>query len=304
MPRIFVEQRNLWGRAGSGVEPQRADLWQFSLANVVNGINAYASEVSDLSRVPSVPAYFAASVTLPELRVKSETIRRDSRPYQMPSWDDPLDAIRVVFLLDAASGAKASIIYRVLESWRALVRAGRGSMTSGYETGNKTGAPGKRNIRLGPNYRVDCAFNVALTLLKGSVPRVNSVHVAQDAALSALVASKTASSSYFSARRKAADALKLLSALRLPGVPTSAQSSAASAQSLANSLALPPAETTSIDNDLQVAGDYLLVNAWLGGMKLSELSYAQNGLVTLEATLYAEDIVDQVDDSSTSGMTP
>jgi len=305
VPRIIVEQKNLWGKAGGKVEPQRADLWQLGLVSVVNGINSFAYEDGALDVVPEIPAYFASSVTLPELRVKAEVYRRDSRSYQMPSWDDPLDAIRVVFLLDAGSDAKASAIYRVLDAWRALVRAGRGSVSNGYSTQNMTGAPGSRFVALNSDYRSDYAFNIPVTLLKGAVPKVNSTRSAQEAAFSNVGVAQKTSSNFFNAQQRINEALKLTGSAADAARSDAATQRALDSQRAAsrssvfnNTFTANSAGDDTVNNDLQVAGAYLLTNAWLAGFKVSELSYTSNALVTVEATLYAEDIVDTVDDSS------
>lgn len=301
MPRIIVEQKNLWGRAGSLLDPQRIDLWQIGLSNVVNGINAVAVETRSVDPVPAVPAYFAMSVTLPELRVKPEMFRRDSRPYQMPAWDDPLDSIRMVFILDVGGEARASVIYRVLEAWRALVRAGRGSMTNGY-TGLNRGSPGRRLVRLNSDYRMDYAFNIPITLLKGAVPVVNSTRAAQEAAFSGLAVSQQVSTNYFNAQQRVSESLKLIGVSKLSGTTSQAQLSvdvqlAASRAAVFNSTAGSSTDDDDIiDNHLQISGSYLLTRCWLGGFKITELNYAQNGLVSIEATLYAEDILDEAID--------
>src|SRR3546814_9436789 len=119
MARDVTYQKNPWGTQG-GEEPQRADLWMIDLGSAVRNL----SSVLGIS-IPVLRPYYAQSVTMPELVVRPDTFRRDSRPYHMPSTDDPPGPVRVVFLLDARD-AKSSEIYKVLDAWRSVVRAGRG----------------------------------------------------------------------------------------------------------------------------------------------------------------------------------
>jgi len=101
------------------------------------------------------------SIALPETRTKSDVIRRDSMAYQMPSWDDPLDAIKVVFLLDTNAEDSVSSVKDFLEAWQALTRAGRGSRSSTY-----TGAAG--HLLLNSNYSVNFRFDFNVNLLRGA----------------------------------------------------------------------------------------------------------------------------------------
>ena len=40
----------------------------------------------------------------------------------------------------------------------------------------------------------------------------------------------------------------------------------------------------------RISSEWMLSNAWLGGWKLSDLSYGESKLVTVDATIYAEDL--------------
>lgn len=146
---------NPWGKQPR-TNLQRSDLWQVDLSAVAQGIR------ETLGYCPEIPSYYSASVSLPELKVTSEPIRRDSRTYQMPAHDAPVEAARLVFRVDDGQGGSSndrsvgtSTICLVLDYWRRLVRAGRGAVGTEPE------------IRLNTNYRVDYAFPVYLYLLRG-----------------------------------------------------------------------------------------------------------------------------------------
>jgi hypothetical protein len=172
MARVIDQQTNPWGRQNQGIEPQRSDLWVVDLSAVVRGLKvALAGDSEELSfgiERPFLPtilgSYFAQSVTLPELKVRSEHIRRDSRPYQMPSWDEPCDAATMTFVLDCYrpggnnNNPYTSDIYQVLDIWRAVVRAGRDAMSSEFA------------ITLNSDYTIGYAFNIYLKLLRGTLP--------------------------------------------------------------------------------------------------------------------------------------
>lgn len=168
MARIINDQINTWGRE-KGIDAQRSDLWVIDFNHVLANLDSTISDATAMSTgvtAPYVPpklsTYYAASVSLPELKVRPEQIRRDSRPYQMPSWDEPCDAVRVVFWLDCfKTGGSAvnpfqSDLYQMLETWRAAVRAGRGGMSNEYA------------IRLNDNYSINYAFDVRVSFLRGS----------------------------------------------------------------------------------------------------------------------------------------
>lgn len=152
------KQANLWGRQSDassdiGLEPQRVDLFYVDFTNAVKGVNA----VSGQSLPPIIPQY-VRSCTLPELRTKADAIRQDSVPFNMPSWDDPLDAVKIVFLLETSSQSFSTTV-ALLDTWLALTRAGRGSRRFGYYT---TGW-----YTLNANYTVDFRFSLYLKLLRG-----------------------------------------------------------------------------------------------------------------------------------------
>lgn len=186
MSRVITNQNNLWGKQ-SGIEPQRSDLWIVDFSLALTGLSG-AANVSGLASVvngrtgassmnsgvpvpyvpPAIPTYYASSVTLPDLKIRSEAVRRDSRSYPMPSWDESLEPVRINFLLDCFKPGGAfktpyqSDIYQMLDVWRAVVRAGRGSVSSEY------------SITLDNNYRIDYAFDLRVMMMRASsAPSLN-----------------------------------------------------------------------------------------------------------------------------------
>ena len=201
---IVNDQKNMWGK---DIDPQRSDLWRIDMSNVIAGLQE--REILRWSGVN--PEHFAQSVSIPEVGVNAEVTKRDSIPYQMPSYDEPTGAITMVFILDVGKNIPGtSEIYRLMESWRTLVRAGRGAV------GNED------SITLDSNYRVDFQFNVAVELLAGDNP-----------AFGAQI--RLLRSTYF-----------------------------------------------------------ILQNAWLSKMKVSDLSYEGKSLTTLTVTLFADAVVEQL----------
>lgn len=166
MGRIIEEQRNLWGAQGQEVEPQRADLWVVDFRQAITGLNQQIAtlESSDLEKLAdTLEPFYATSVNLPVLATRAEDVNRDSRTYKMPGADEPLGEIKIVFLFDTTTNAKRSKVYALLETWRAFIRAGRGAM------GNEASV-----TQLNEHFRIDYAFDIGLTLLRGSSnPTVN-----------------------------------------------------------------------------------------------------------------------------------
>jgi len=275
MARIITEQKNRWGaaRTQKGLDPQRVDLWVVDFTASVNNLNEiYQNNFGE--QINPVPSYFAQSITLPELRVKGDAIRRNSRPYNMPSWDDPMDPVKMTFLIENRTDAKSSHIYQLLDTWRLAVRAGRGAMGT------------ERDVRLNTDYRINFRFPLYLTLLRGARVPLSDV---------------TATSPAPSPVRTTTS----FSTTSTVGNPTAQQGTGSLflrrvAARLARDRANNPNFATSqagatpflLNNDLQLSGFYVLQNCWLGGFRLDTLSYAQNGLAALEATIYVENVLD------------
>jgi hypothetical protein len=125
-------QVNQWGKT---LEAQRSDLWLVDLDPVVKAFRTAELFNDQEDFYGTDTSFYATAVSLPELKVSPDVIRRDSRPYNMPGCDDPLEAIRVTFIHDVGTtdsgggGGFRSEIMKILTIWRAIVRAGRGGMS-------------------------------------------------------------------------------------------------------------------------------------------------------------------------------
>lgn len=163
MGRIISQQVNIWGSAG-GVDAQRTDLWVVDMQDVVKGLNAAIARNPSfgIDLVPDIPYYFAQTVSLPELKVNAGEFGRDSNPYQMPVHDEATGMYRIVFLVDSPTDRKNSKIYRLLDTWRMFVRAGRTPF------GKENSIP-LYTTTSGETYSTDHAFNVTIHFLRGSV---------------------------------------------------------------------------------------------------------------------------------------
>lgn len=248
---------NQWGKAG-GENPQRNDLWQVDLGQVRYGLNA--NEDLSIATVPNIPRYYHASVVLPEMKINTETIKRDSRSYNMPSWDAALEPIRMTFVVDDggkvlnsdSSEVAPSKIYTLLDAWRSVVRAGRGAV------GNEPA------MTLNAEYRIEYAFPVYIYLLKGqSLPWDSSHSQVQ----STPPGQKTFGSTF-------------------DGNGGPVWSNALQTKQAANFTQLVTDQA-----GLDVSGVLCLENAWLAGFKLGELNYERTATLMLEATIYADNIL-------------
>lgn len=156
-------KRNTWGSAAAvGVnqlEPQRSDLWYVDFTNAILG----AGDLLDVPSLLAVRKQLVQSVSLPETKIKVEPFRRDSLPYNMPSWDEPLEAVKMTFLLDTNTNA-VSTMQDFLRQWLELVRAGRGFRSTGYKPDNHGTPP----ILLDANYRSPYRYDCFLSFLRGS----------------------------------------------------------------------------------------------------------------------------------------
>ncbi len=275
MARIRSNILNRWGVSG-GADPQRADLWQVDLSSVIAGVRTSGAWCPE-----SIPPYFAASISLPELKVKSEVYRRDSRAYQMPGYDEPLDAVRISFHLDDATLAtrdqtvvSQSMVYRVLDLWRRMVRAGRGSMGA------------EPSIVLDDNYRVDYAFPIYVYLMRGYGLPPESL--TQSSRIRPGVSTPNGL-----VRVNVGD-----QDLMLRDTSEETVTRAQVTESLADSGQL---FNSQMNQGLYISGILYLEWAWLSGFKLGELTYTGNNIATLEATIYCENILQATTDP---GATP
>jgi len=116
-----INSKNPWAAT---VDPQRSDFW-----------------VVDLKDIPFLKelglddhAFYAASVGLPEKGIMPEVFYRNTTAYNMPGYDSPLGEVRISFIHDVNESKEGDVrrskIYRLLETWQRLVRAGRGAISS------------------------------------------------------------------------------------------------------------------------------------------------------------------------------
>lgn len=269
MSRIF-NQKNVWGSQG-GVNPQRADFWGVDFSQVINGLNdqirpgatSKLAVTTDLVTLDfSVEPYYIASVSMPTLKVATETVRRDSRPYMMPGFDEPLPEIKVMFIMETPTDSTTSKIYRFMDTWRAFTRAGRGSM--GGEKGVQ---------QLNQNFRVNFRFPVTITLMRGNKSgKINNI------------------SSTFS--QVSNEYYGDLDSFNRELAGLSEQEKNARLKSIISSAGL---DVNAVENPLEDCAVFQLENVWLSGFKMTDLDYSKgNEIVKIEASFYADNIRDLV----------
>jgi len=263
-----INQTNLWGKQadeGLGLEPQRNDLYFVDFTSALKSVAVAAN----VQLAPIIPQY-VRSITLPELRTKAEPVRRDSNSYNMPSWDDPLDAIKLTMVLDTKDANDKSDVIQFLDAWLALTRAGRGSRNQGYSAlGNW--------LKLNSDFRVDFQFNVNVFLLRGANMTVGGFfnnNADDDAFRRAAV---IANAAYRNSKKR--------SGLVQTGqpIPESLDTSVETATSYAAF-----DQGAAIEQDMVIHSIWVMKQAWLAAYKLSDLNYTESSLVTVEATFYAD----------------
>lgn len=256
-------QLNLWGKqsdTGGGLEPQRSDLYFVDFTSAQKNVAAAAN----VKLAPVVP-HHVRSISLPELRTKPDPVRRDSVSYNMPSWDDPLDPVKIVFLLDTKAHEDSSSVIRFLDAWLALTRAGRGERAKGYSSDGSW-------LRLNSDYRVDFQFNVHVWLLRGGGIDAQSPHF-QRGVLDSIAKNVKARSAAIqkgpgSWLNKNFRKLELLE-------PTP--------ETVANA-----ATEAALGKSMYGHSIFVLKRAWLASYKVSDLNYIENSLVTVESNFYAD----------------
>lgn len=141
------QAKNPWAQT---LEPQRADLWQLDMSQVVQGIvdlsiasdyGDYAAilkgtpdvDLSKLTALKKTVHFYAQSIDFPRLAISAVEIMKQSKPYNLPGYDEALGEIRISFIHDLDTNLtddiRRSRIYTLLQAWRGLVRAGRGPMS-------------------------------------------------------------------------------------------------------------------------------------------------------------------------------
>lgn len=282
MPRLInlADHKNLWGATTSkGLEPQRSDLWLVDLTELVNGLNKQGIfQKLGLAAVPVFYPQFVQSVTFPELKMKPEVYRRDSVPFNMPSWDEPLDPVKIVFLMDTDDNPNQSRVTSVLQAWQAIVRAGRGDRSSLY-------ADDAVLINLNSSYRYDYTFPIRIAMLRGSFTTRSSLNAEQITQMNQQMENQASFQADFM------DSIQSVFAGAAPGdfETASALTSLATGRNVFSSSEVTQRPLAQ-QPWLEVAANWRLQNAWLGGWKMSDLAYADSKLVTVDATIYAEDL--------------
>lgn len=267
---LVSDIKNPWGRAiangdglnpqGRGLNPQRTDLWQADLTQALAGLHAVPKMAATFDF--TLEPYYLVSFSLPEQKVKAEVVRRDSRSYQMPSWDEPLEAAKIVFIFDDGDrrlqGASyaASRVLEILTAWRAVVRAGRGAVGANSA---------EIAMPLDKHYRIDYRFPITLRLYRGP-ERVRSAPVG----VATVRPINDGQAATFD-------------------VPVNAEQSGAATQRTAKTRSQLPFDVN--DAGLELGAGLLLENAWLGGFKIGDLSYEGAKVLTIEATFYIENII-------------
>ena len=281
MPRLIdlADHKNLWGATTTaGLEPQRSDLYLVDLTEVVKGLNA--QKLFHAFGLPDVPKFFpqfVQSITLPELKLKPEPYRRDSVPFNMPSWDDPLDPVKMTFLLDTYENPNQSMVLAVLQAWQAIVRAGRGSRSANYNLG-----PGIDWVALNSNFRYDYTFPIRVVQLRGSFAVKGTLSDEQVNQMNVQMANQSAFAAEFQ------DSLQSTFA----GAASGDFEAATGIYGQSGVYTPQQVETRPLDRQpwLEVTNNWILKDCWLGGWKMSDHSYGESKLSTAEATIYAEDL--------------
>lgn len=114
-----IKSNNIWGASG-GRDVQRSDLWMLDLKIPVQELLRKNSTDYDLDDYQVFPQ----SVSLPEVRMKTEEIKKDNFPIAQPGYDEVIGATSVNFLIDTDKD-KMSDILTFLDNWYQAGRQGR-----------------------------------------------------------------------------------------------------------------------------------------------------------------------------------
>jgi hypothetical protein len=262
-----AKQKNVWGSQATGLtlEPQRSDLWMVDMDAAVNALNASWSAIypSNANLLEPLLPQFVTSVTFPNFAVKPEVYRRSSIPYNMPGFDEPIEPVKITFLLNQDNRG-VSPVYEFVTRWQALTRLGRGSRILEGPLDNDV-YPDAETEAL-PIFR----FSFEIVHLRGAQLQTQNVG-AELARLNESVKQAVIT------RRRIQDALKL----------GNVRSDFFTASSAISSSSTRLVESTGF---LERACTFVVQNAWIGSFKLSDLAYKQTELVTLEATFYPETV--------------
>lgn len=261
----FRFQQNRWGAPG-GQDAQRTDLWYLDLTLASLAIQAQVRRVPVFSNLADFKPYELQSLVLPELAVKPESARRDSRNYQVPGVDEPLGAIKMTFLVDSNPESVEHNLITTLIAWRALVRAGRGSVST------------ESSFALNTDYRITYAFGATLHLLRGGSAALVDTQVAQAGSQAQVVVNTAPPGANFQGQP----------ALQVNPIPRSPL------QVDGSSIARPAWQLsttrTPVVRDFERSYSASLINLWLGAFRITDLNHASSELLKVDATFYADDI--------------
>lgn len=250
------KQRNFWGQT---TDLHRQDLWYVDFTQALKEIRSYFS--IGVSVLPDVRPQHVQSIALPEVNeVRAEPTRRDSIPYPMPSWDEPLKPVVVTMLLD---DTYPNPVLGMLERWMSLVRAGRGLRSDSGGSSGAFNAP-----TLNENFTIPFRFQIILYLLQGALgttPPSSQVRATSSAVEASIKNTLTA---------KAADSIKV------GGVPV--------VQALR--IAKSAAEQIEVNYCALRSAKEWKAKVWLSGYKVSDLTYSADEPVLVTATFQTEHI--------------
>jgi len=237
-------------------------LWSIDFLQAVDGMNTQLKGDGLVHNLEAfggdVESHYISAIKMPSMKVKADEVRRDSRPYMMPGFDEPLSEIGVTFVMDSPVDSTTSKVYRFLEMWRAFVRAGRGAM------GNE-----RAILRLGKKFRVNFRFPVTISLLRGNAKPI--IHNAANL-----------SNMYYGS-------LESLEA-EVEGLSLE-QKNARLQQILANGGVFT--KSYPVSNDLEQCALFQVEGMWLSGFKISDLDYTKgNEISRIEATFFADSVTD------------
>lgn len=205
-----------------------------------------------------VESYYISSVKLPTVKVKADEFKRDSRPYMMPGFDEPLTEIGITFLMDSPVDSTTSKVYRFLEMWRAFVRAGRGAM------GNERSVS-----QLGVNFRVNFRFPAVIYFLRGCLnPKLITVADISNEYYGNLDDLNTQLAGLTNEEKSK----KIGSIMQNAGVN---------------------ARDYPLNNDLETCAVFSVERMWLSSFRISDIDYSKgNETAKIEAAFCADSITD------------
>ena len=132
---------NPWGRAGSTLDPQRADLWQINFDLILTDIRTWLKNIPGTSsgaqranqilqalpKMDDTP-FYARRVDFPKITIGNYPVRRDNAWFVAPSYDNQPSAVTVNFFHEVKSQSASytgAAIWALMEAWQALARAGQ-----------------------------------------------------------------------------------------------------------------------------------------------------------------------------------